>query len=166
MASVISLLIPSLTSHLSSFAFALVDFLSLAFVVALALYGFCWVSFDIINACIDLTEIPILMADLYVMIGAVFMDLDEVLDDEPTTYYPAVSLWITSVLAFVLWALPDCVVDVEPDRFLAQFDIVYYNDPYVLHSWFFLSISSLFPLLCLSHISKLLTNQPLLLIYS
>ena len=72
-----------------------------------------------------------LMADLYVMIGAVFMDFDEVLDDEPTTYCPAVSLWITSVLAFALWALPDRVVDVEPDRFLAQFEIVYYNDPYV-----------------------------------
>lgn len=139
MASIISLFIPLLTSYLSYLAFQIFKFLSLALILALTLYCFCWVSFDISLACSELTEGPNLMVVMYFLLGPLFMDLDAVLQDlQPFTYTPAMGPWIVSVLAFLLWALPDWVVAVDSDRFLGQFDVFYVNDPYVLHSRRFL----------------------------
>lgn len=74
------------------------------------------------------------MVDLYDMIYPWFLpDIDihaDEIDEEYSTYNPALSSWALSVLTFVLWALPDSVVQVDPDRFLAQFD----STPYVLQS--------------------------------
>lgn len=89
-------------------------------------------------AFIFMTENPGPMLDMYIMISPLFMrgfDIDVVdIDEEYSTYIPALSSWMTSVLAFVLWALPDWVVVLDPDSFLAEFAMVYVNDPYVLHS--------------------------------
>lgn len=138
MASFISLLILSMTSYLSFLTFQIIHCLSFVFIIALALYCLCWVSFDILMACIFMTENPGPMLDMYIMIGPLFMrgfDIDVVdIDEEYSTYNPALSSWMTSVLAFVLWALPDWVVVLDPDSFLAEFAMVYVNDPYVLHS--------------------------------
>lgn len=88
--------------------------------------------------CIAMAEVPGLMVDLYIMIGPLFMrgfDIDVVeIDEDYPTYNPALSSWMTSVLAFVLWALPDWVVVVDSDMFRPQFAMVYVNDPYVLHA--------------------------------
>lgn len=90
-------------------------------------------------ACSELTEGPNPMVGMYFLLGPLFMDVDAVLQNlQPSTYNPAVGPWIFSVLAFLLWALPDWVVAVDSDRFLGQFDVVYLNDPYVLHSRRFL----------------------------
>lgn len=135
MASTITALIPPLTAYLSILIFQIYDCLYLALAIVLALYGLCWVTFDILMDCIELTEIPDLMVELYIWLAPLFMpgfDIDVVVgDDEPSTHNPAVSTWTISVLAFVLWALPDWVVTVDPDRFLAEFDVDYLNDPYV-----------------------------------
>lgn len=139
MASFISLLILSLTPYVSFVTFYILQGLSLVLIIALALYFLCWVSFDILMAFTDLLEIPDPMSDLYSIIAPLFMPAfhfdEEFIEDNYLTHSPAVSLWATSVLTFVLWALPDWVVAVDPERFLGQFDVIYFNDPYVLHSW-------------------------------
>ncbi|MCJ1268881.1 hypothetical protein MMC22_008769 [Lobaria immixta] len=108
------------------------EFLSLALILAWTLYCFSWVCLDILLACSELME-PIPMAGMYFLLGPEFMDVDAVLqeipDTLPSTYNPAVGPWMFSVLAFLLWALPDWVVAVDSDRFLGQFDVVYVNDP-------------------------------------
>lgn len=135
MASTITALIPLLTPHLSNLIFQIYDCLYLALAIVLAFYGLCWVTFDILMDCIELTEIPNLMVELYIWLAPLFIpgfDIDVVVeDDELSTHNPAVSTWTLSVLAFALWALPDWVVTVDPERFLAEFDVDYLNDPYV-----------------------------------
>lgn len=139
MASFISLLILSVTPYVSFLTSHILHGLSLVLIVALAIYFVCWVSFDILMAFADLMEIPDPMSDLYSMIAPLFMPAfhfdEEFIEDNYLTHSPAVSLWATSVLAFVLWALPDRIVAVDPERFLGQFDVIYFNDPYVLHPW-------------------------------
>lgn len=135
MVSTITALIPPSTSDLSILICQIYNCLYLALAVALAFYGLCWVTFDILMDFIELTQIPESMAQLYIWLAPIFLpgfDIDELVDeDEPSTHNPAVSTWTLSILAFVLWALPDWVVTVDPERFLAEFDVDYRNDPYV-----------------------------------
>lgn len=172
MAAIISLLLP----YLLSLTFQTINYLFLVLIVALGLYGICWLTFDVSMALIDLTDVPDPMVDLYILIAPFFLRFDvevDIEEDDHSTYTPALSLWIVSVLAFVLWALPDWVVTVDPDRFLAQFDMDYFDDLYVLHSrclFFPLFVQTLFSfLLSLPYLfqstfpSLLLADQPFLL---
>ncbi|MCJ1426308.1 hypothetical protein MMC29_004211, partial [Sticta canariensis] len=133
MASTITALIPLLTSNFPILIFQIYDCLYLALAIGLAFYGLCWVTFDILMDCFELTEIPNSMVKLYFWLAPLFIpgfDIDVVVEDDGlSTHNPALSTWTLSVLAFALWALPDWVVTVDPERFLAEFDVDYLNDP-------------------------------------
>ncbi|MCJ1469499.1 hypothetical protein MMC07_008132 [Pseudocyphellaria aurata] len=122
MASLNSLLISSLISYFSFLYFEILGWLYLVFLVALAIYGLCWITLDILMVFIVLIEVPAPMASLYHTICPWFDIYADETDEEYSTYNPALSSWAFSVLTFVLWALPDSVVVVDPDRYLTQID--------------------------------------------